>query len=97
MDKSITLTLFAFALVVLAGCSNTKPEKLKTNACSNKWYLIVEGKVMTADNHGHGPDMGSNEWRSVVEFRLGIRGNEQNPPLGSEQWCEYINDNYIAT
>ena len=69
--------------------------KSKANLCSRKWYSLIEKKILTGDNHGHGPDLGSTEWRSVIEFKLGIRGEEKLPPLESEQWCKYINDNYI--
>lgn len=43
---------------------------------------------------GHGPDPGSLEWRSVVEFKLGIRGDAAIPPQATDRWCEYI-DEYL--
>lgn len=67
----------------------------ETSQCTDSWYAQVENKITTSDQHAHGPDVGGNEWRSVVEFRLGIRGNEQNPPLDSEAWCTFIDKNYI--
>ena len=45
---------------------------------------------MTGDGQGHGPDLGSSEWRSVIEFKLGIRGDPSVPPRNSELWCAYI-------
>ena len=39
---------------------------------------------------GHGPDIGSGEWKSVVEFKLGIRGNPDVPDRDSQEWCSYI-------
>ena len=39
---------------------------------------------------GHGPDIGSEEWKSVIEFKLGIRGNPDVPDRNSSQWCDYI-------
>ncbi|GIU18841.1 hypothetical protein [Shewanella sp. MBTL60-007] len=65
------------------------------NGCNLDWFKKVEKKVFTGDGQGHGPDLGSMEWRSVVEFKLGIRGNEANPKLDSEQWCDYIDKHYI--
>jgi hypothetical protein len=39
---------------------------------------------------GHGPDIGSLEWQSVIEFKLGLRGDPDVPPRGSQRWCAYI-------
>lgn len=64
-------------------------------SCHMAWYEKVEKQVGTGDGQGHGPDLGSSEWRSVVEFKLGIRGNEATPSLDSELWCDYINAHYI--
>jgi len=72
-----------------------KQHQLNAKPCSNAWYILVEEQVVTGDKQGHGPDMGSIEWRSVVEFKLGIRGNKYNPSLTSRQWCKYIDNNYI--
>lgn len=44
----------------------------------------------TGDGQGHGPDLGSDEWKSVVEFKLGIRGDPQVPGRDSQAWCTYI-------
>jgi hypothetical protein len=89
------LPLAFFALSIITGCSIIDGEKENTNVCSNNWYELVEKQVLTVDNHGHGPDIGSTEWRSVVEFKLGIRGNKKIPPIKSEDWCNYINNIYI--
>jgi hypothetical protein len=48
--------------------------------------------VTTGDGQGHGPDIGSDEWRSVVEFKLGIRGNPAVPSRASREWCHYIDE-----
>ena len=58
--------------------------------CSSDWLVFVEEKVQTGDEHGHGPDFGSEEWRSVVEFKLGIRDDPANPPSDSREWCGFI-------
>ncbi|GIU28669.1 hypothetical protein L2719_02495 [Shewanella schlegeliana] len=66
------------------------------NRCNLAWFKQVEKQISTGDGQGHGPDLGSLEWRSVVEFKLGIRGNEANPKLDSEQWCDYIEKHYLS-
>jgi len=58
--------------------------------CSEAWYRLVEQRVVTGDGRGHGPDAGSQEWKSVVEFRLGIRDAPGVPPHDSEAWCGYV-------
>ena len=56
---------------------------------------MVEQQIATGDGQGHGPDPGSAEWRSTVEFKLGIRDDPAVPPLDSNQWCHYINERFI--
>lgn len=94
MNQILMLSFVACLLVATAGCA---PDDKASNAniCSAEWYALVEKQVLTGDNQGHGPDAGSAEWRSVVEFKLGIRGDKNIPPVDSEQWCAYINNNFI--
>lgn len=58
--------------------------------CSDAWYRSVEEVVPTGDGQGHGPDAGSDEWKSVVEFKLGIRGEPEVPARDTDDWCRYI-------
>lgn len=58
--------------------------------CSDAWYRAVEAKVGTGDGQGHGPDLGSDEWKSTVEFRLGVRGRPDVPPRDGDAWCRYV-------
>lgn len=51
---------------------------------------MVNKEISTDDGLGHGPDIGSAEWRSVIEFRLGIRGDTEIPEINSDDWCHYI-------
>lgn len=60
--------------------------------CSEQWNRQVEAKLPTGDSQGHGPDIGSSEWRSVVEFKLGVRGNAEVPSRETEAWCAYIDE-----
>jgi hypothetical protein len=58
--------------------------------CSAEWLVFVEQKVSSGDGAGHGPDPGSDEWKGVIEFRLGLRGQPDIPPRDSAEWCNYI-------
>lgn len=62
----------------------------KDGFCTQQWYRFIEEKVATGDGQGHGPDLGSEEWQSVVEFKLGVRGNTSVPRRNSDAWCVYI-------
>ena len=77
---------------VLAICSCAVTPGVDWEPCSEEWFQYVEDKLGTQDAHGHGPDIGSSEWRSVVEFKLGIRGNPDVPQRETEQWCTYIDE-----
>ena len=46
--------------------------------------------MSVTDSAGHGPDIGSAEWMSAVEFKLGLRGGADVPELGTPAWCERI-------
>lgn len=83
------LMLFAI-LVALSSCVHTLETGGSTTLCTPQWYSAVEANVGTGDGAGHGPDPGSEEWRSTVEFRLGVRGSSEVPGRKSVEWCEYI-------
>lgn len=78
------------SISVLVGCAQNQSLEPSTSICSPQWLSLVEEKIGTADGQGHGPDIGSQEWRSVIEFHLGVRGNRQLPSRNSEGWCVYI-------
>ncbi|WP_447971013.1 MliC family protein [Nitrospira sp. M1] len=83
-----------FFLIMAASCAGARSTEKsiveEMNICSHSWYRFVEGKVQTGDGQGHGPDIGSDEWKSGVEFKLGIRGKPDVPSRDSEVWCHYI-------
>ncbi|RLA19054.1 MAG: hypothetical protein DRQ61_12120 [Gammaproteobacteria bacterium] len=83
-------------MMLINGCAGMSENSTKSHSCSNEWYALVEKQIPSGDGQGHGPDMGSLEWRSVIEFKLGIRGNATIPPLKSDQWCSYINTRFIS-
>jgi len=85
--SSIFLLIIA---VVFTSCVNKKQEKQKAQECNQTWFDKVESKIPTGDEHGHGPDIGSDEWKSVVEHRMGIKGNKIVPSIKSKEWCSYI-------
>jgi hypothetical protein len=58
--------------------------------CSNRLYAWIDSRIQSGDGMGHGPDIGSTEWKSVVEFRLGLRGDPQVPEIESNAWCGFI-------
>lgn len=84
---SIGFTVVLAGLITVA-CS--EPSISEPAPCSAPWQQRVEERLQTGDAEGHGPDLGSEEWRSVVEFKLGIRGNAAVPARDSQQWCQYI-------
>jgi hypothetical protein len=79
--------ILGMALAVCASCAQLPNKTTTTLACSESWFKKIEQRIFTADSQGHGPDLGSLEWRHTVEFKLGLRGN-------SPVWCDYI-DKYI--
>ena len=58
-------------------------------------FVTIEQKLKTSDSHGHGPDIGSNEWMSVVEFKLGLRGETFVPRRNTPAWCKFIESTLI--
>ncbi|WP_285164829.1 hypothetical protein [Shewanella goraebulensis] len=64
--------------------------------CDEVFFNKVERLVMSGDGQGHGPDIGSAEWQSVIEFKLGVRGEAQVPPRDSIEWCDYIKQQVVT-
>lgn len=104
----IKIGLLAVAGLALVGCfDNSGEPQVSQNedtglavtaefpGCSSDWYQQVDSQIVTGDGQGHGPDLGSSEWRSVVEFKLGIRGDSALVDLNNEEWCHYIDAHYI--
>jgi len=87
----LLITLLVSSLFVVSACENKTPQSETVNLCTYSWYQSVDSALPSGDGMGHGPDIGSAEWRSVIEFRLGIRGNADVPDRDSDEWCSYIN------
>lgn len=88
--KFWSTTLLLLAATCASSCSAAGPPP--PAACSASTYRSIEQQVRTSDTQGHGPDVGSDEWQSAVEFRLGIRGRADVPPRGSEAWCRHVDE-----
>ncbi|MCL1048593.1 hypothetical protein L2755_02945 [Shewanella abyssi] len=96
-SRTVVILLCFFTLA----CSDVQQQSQSTESepskkqCNNAWFEKVEQQVITGDGQGHGPDLGSIEWRSVVEFKLGVRGDESLPAVDSDPWCAYIDQHFI--
>lgn len=85
-------TAYFFLTLVLGACSERTPTATDTSdtTCSQQWFRSIDAVVTTGDGQGHGPDIGSDEWQSVIEFKLGIRDKIGTPERNTAQWCIYI-------
>jgi hypothetical protein len=84
--------VFLLCAVFIASCAIDSKHSAGPAPCSPQWFQFVEEKLATGDSEGHGPDLGSSEWRSVVEFKLGVRGDPAVPDRSTGQWCIYIDE-----
>lgn len=90
----------AIALIsglMLAGCNTATTGTPHPEPCSSEWYPWVESVISSGDGRGHGPDTGSAEWQSVIEFKLGIRDQADIPPRSSKAWCDFIDQRITDT
>ncbi|MBA4341811.1 MAG: hypothetical protein C0423_06635 [Methylibium sp.] len=65
-------------------------DALAASICASAWQRSVEARLPSGDRQGHGPDLGSDEWQGVVEFRLGLRDRPGLPARDSAAWCTLI-------
>jgi uncharacterized protein len=89
MNSWITVVIIFLAAIFQASDCRSSDLEVQT-PCSESWYRFIEEKITTSDSQAHGPDVGSDEWKSVVEFKLGIRGKPNLPARDSKAWCDYI-------
>ena len=80
------------SIFIISSCGVGQNPDPDQQHCSEQWFRFVEEKLPTGDSEGHGPDLGSLEWRSVVEFKLGIRGDPTIPSRETDQWCTYVDE-----
>lgn len=86
----LLIVLLAVLIVHVQPSHGGNANPSKGGFCTQQWYRFIEEKVATGDGQGHGPNLGSEEWQSVVEFKLGVRGNTSVPRRNSDAWCVYI-------
>lgn len=82
----------ALGILIVSSCGLVRNPGAGLQPCSEQWLQFVEEQLSTGDAEGHGPDVGSMEWRSVVEFKLGVRGDPATPPRETDEWCLYIDE-----
>lgn len=80
------------AFAGLAACDPDRSPPPPEAACSESTFQRFEARLPTGDGQGHGPDLGSDEWKSVIEFRLGIRGVPGIPDRHDEAWCRFVDE-----
>ena len=90
--KKRLLFFLTTTFIFLYGCEGKSMEGEVTRLCSESWYQVVEQKIASGDGKGHGPDIGSEEWKSVIEFKLGVRGEPNVPDRDSDEWCRFIDE-----
>lgn len=91
----LRLEVVLIGVVLSSGCVGNDDIPSPMEPCTTEWFAFVEETVSTGDAQGHGPDIGSLEWRSTVEFKLGVRGDPSVPSRESKEWCNYINERVL--
>ena len=86
----VLIVLFVILIVQVQPGHDGTASPDKGGFCTLEWYRFIDNKVATGDGRGHGPDIGSTEWQSAVEFKLGIRGKAEVPQRNSDAWCHHI-------
>jgi len=80
----------ALMLVLLAACGEREsapPSDWKT------WSVWVEARYPVSDVHGHGPDIGSDEWACALQQKLGIVDQQgHGPDIGSYEWRNAVEE-----
>lgn len=86
--------LFITVLFSLGACAShnddAKPQPIVPVKGSIQWYNWVDSKVITGDDAGHGPDIGSAEWCGVIDFKLFNRASGLKPC--SPEWDIKVTD-----
>jgi hypothetical protein len=90
------VTMLTLTLLFMLGACQISENRFNSDSkpCADGEYQHIESNIGSSDLQGHGPDIGSDEWHSVVEFKLGLRGEADVPIRGTKRWCEYIWQKY---
>lgn len=89
------MKLIGFIGILLIGFSGfvfaqVEQDKHESNDCDSPSVLAwIESQRPTSDKNGHGPDIGSREWRGVILHRLGVK-DPHRQSLDEKQWCAYV-------
>lgn len=73
----------------LFGCLNST-DIPKNYADDIRWREQVEKLVNSTDDAGHGPDVDTDEWCGIVEFKLFQRNSMLKPC--SIEWSKKVNE-----
>lgn len=84
MPRTPSLLLLALSAVCLNATAEADPP------CPADRLAAIDRHGTPHDSRGHGPDPGSEEWASTVEWQLGLRGQADLPARGSLAWCGRI-------
>ncbi|MDO6489419.1 hypothetical protein Q4503_17120 [Colwellia sp. 6_MG-2023] len=87
MKKWLVILFSLVSAMVAISCQSISESE---NLCTDSWERFIHENIPTGDGKGHGPDLGSDEWKSVVEFKLGIRGNTNIPQRNTKAWCAHV-------
>lgn len=90
MINFLVLFLIVTAASLIANDTDETSLSATMALCTTPWERNIEDSLPTSDGRGHGPDVGSDEWKSVVEFKLGIRDEPGLPERESLAWCDYV-------
>lgn len=95
MNHHTTLLALLGCALAITACS--KEPNAAATACGTPQYQTIEAMIHTGDGMGHGPDIGSSEWKSVIERKLGIWGNPNVPAPDAYEWCSFIEQHIKAS
>lgn len=84
------MSLSGRCIAVLGGLLMAVASAQAAPACGAEWPRRIEARLATGDGQGHGPDLGSDEWQSALEARLGLRDTPGLPARHSAAWCRRI-------
>ena len=90
--RRLAASLLVAIAPIFQSCDGQIEDAASPDLCSDAWYRSIEEQVPTGDGRGHGPDIGSDEWKSVVEFKLNVRDKPGIPDRDSQSWCRYIDE-----
>jgi len=93
-DKKLTFVASVADQAPNANVEKLLAFKLKPAAPgTTAWFDAVEAAVRVCDDEGHGPDIGSDEWKRAVDAKVFEDKDDDDakaPKIGSMEWCEAV-------